>query len=916
MRRAELTIPAAALLVLAPLLSAFGQPAGGALEVRFRDFIPPSLRVWTRDGKATFTLSEGATERLRHWETLDVLSEGRYLRLELDERELVVGVDLLDPDEVSAPFEPAGEPVASPMQRTVSAQVMALARELVRGDPILVDGRRFVFDSLGGMNLFTRRPGEAPLVIHDLREVRRLERAAASAGTSGPAPEAPEAFKPGDTVEIIDQLGERFVGIVIFADARVVELETHPEGQQIELPREGLQIRATEIEEVPPPGQGSGSDTAAPEGPPPAPDKVTELHGQPQPDGDANVYRVFGRVAHSEQERLLLKVMLTVTARSQQVIRDFRRVRPGRLAPPALEEELLERYPAPSPEGVEHFGVAYYPLEIAGGLVFVKLETLDDVQTIELGPIFPGLPTQFEATTALLNPTIHIEVSYREEDFVPFSDARATAALVSAYANAKGQMAELMRRRALSGMAVSRDPDLVSFLFWSHYLEDGDPEQLATTVASFGEVAEAWLYELLSTKGWEGAIEVLTPEGKLLRTPQNPDLALASLLELMGALGSERALTHALQALRTSTSPEVRAAARALFVELRAPPVAWLISQLRPNTPVVRDLLMEIEERRQGQIIPLYERVEDPEPIDPAQLTGLTAGEVVGRYLDRLAVLMQDRKYQYSMNPVLQRAFSSSNRVQSALEQLARLRRQAASGLISLAHAPPPDQDHRHWSAEQLSKALIYDPESASARLALAPLVREVLSEFQQAAALRLGPGEDWARLRAVQEGEVFVFAEDAPAVPEWIAVHTDSGVSYVSESAARKGRSRVLAVRGRRPAEEQLRILQQAVSLDTASAATHEERVVALMTQLGSEAAALGEWSRALEQFAQAAARQPAPELVLYVVTAYLHVHPWVPASGLVLVFVFLLALLVKRPKQADDEAAGGASAVAAPAA
>ncbi|MFC1707067.1 hypothetical protein ACFL59_09645, partial [Planctomycetota bacterium] len=793
------------------------------------------------------------------------------------------------------------------------------AETLGKGDRVEVqrEGNSYTFLEYrrGDLKLETIVHGKKVTVFQPARDLiyfKTIKKRRTAEGTDGDG-DTGEEFRFSKWYEIIDAGGNVYTGYVIGKDSESVTLSLTGGLGDKEIERSRIRksrpLTGDELQEIASRAkrvkEAQGEDEGEEEPEIEFVEKVHKERGEFKLDPITKISTLKITVGHDEAEQLLRGAELRLVLRGQMAADRNVKVE-GRFSSPDKEKEVLAYYHSKRKKiPKEHFthpvdGLKYCRIKIDDQYHLVELESNPlEQREIQLAVIFPGRPAYVSLTTRIVNPAVEVmEVLYDpEKDFVPYDDPRAVTALIEAYSAADRSTSEdLVWDAAVRGMERCGDERLIPFLFWEHYMGTrAQPSTIEKALADFGGAAETWLVGRLSDEGWAKPVMVPTLEGvDEPRIPRNPNLALASSLRILRAMGTTNtdAFLHAIAHVR-SKDEEVETAAIALFVDRPDPPLSKLIQYLSRELAEAKDVILELEGKKPGTLQRIYHdilKIKDAGFVQEAMT--LQRKERDKAFLKRISDYA--KKNRYNLVDELVDGADSSSTIQAFLGDLDTLQARAAAGMVAQAAGKPPRQaDHRHWRTALLRKALLLDPNSEQAKVALAGLIVEVIEELKSGAWLRQGPGEDWGTIERLSGDTIYLMTAEGGKNAHWIPVKHADGVSYVHRSCVKVGKRSVLAVSNTRRPEHVLSVINQAIALDPERGATLEADRTALEAIIAAEASEAGQWFHALRTYQDAVNHRPTMRLRLGLLSSYLHNKPWVPATGLALFFVFMAALL-----------------------
>jgi tetratricopeptide (TPR) repeat protein len=898
-----------------------------AFQARFERFdagkgllhvtIPPS-------DKSAFRVTGEVAARLAFEFEKQLIEAGDYIEAVADGDNVVANYRVLSPQEIlvkvksrsSGPDMVAGG---------VSMEKFNWAQGLERGQKVRVNDKNYVFNSfdLRSKMLVLNRPGQAGGVVLPLAKVVKHETI---------APDAEEATGkelelPGfGAIEVKLKAGDEMRGTVTDLDRQVKTFEV----QFLDKTRKTIALKDVEgwkkiqAEDLIP--EVTQVETPEPEIETPEPitdeeDSILKaVLTEPRLDTTRNETLLSGYLQHKEQGKLLLAATVRFYAYPQVFVdQEAEKKYLGWMARPEFEQRVIEKHRGRRlpEEGILDKGQRYMPYYPGGDLD--KLLLLDpgtrvDEQHLPVEVIFPNTMHRIEFVTEVFNPRVEVKPEYDPSGLISFDDPAATYPLMRAYGTdlaAAGALSReqkrdrsMLRETALQAMAQSGDGVLLPFLFWRYYLEDGDPEQLATAIARFDTKAREYLHALLIDEQWKTGIRVPDVDGSWkVHTPRIADDAIASALELVNRTGPTQTSLRA--GIRYVESPyeRLRKAARALFLD-NPDSVTWLV-QAMVTTPAARKILLEIGETDPQILAGIYQNVVKPQNLAFLEAVALKgAEEQASDYLGRIYAYVRDNPN--DLVPQLFEANAAAERVLSVLSHRRVLQEEAAIGIVNRPRSKPPaDRDAREHRVALLRHAIDLAPDSDAAKQELGVVLREIVGELRKGPSLRAGPGVEWSPIQPIRRGDVFKPTESRRIVNGWIPVLDASDqLAYVHGSLGRVGSRSVIVLENQRSPEDMLDILREALELDTVRRDAYETELAALQRVRGLEAAKAGRWDQAVKAFGESYALRPNGPVGLSLLGAYLHEHPWVPASILLLLFVLLVTFLV-RPQKAKAAAA-----------
>lgn len=870
---------AAALLaaILLALATAYADGSGGAAyrEGQLDGHTAGAITFVNGD---SFSLTDEAEKKLSTLLEHEIVRKGSTLGLFFDATGKVKDLK---------PIEDHGERPLPVRADPGKAKFEELVLLLKPGDIVLVDGNQkyaFNFYRNGQLVLdvlpLTGKKASSIFNLSRLRSLVKLEGEAVRDPThEQPVPRAnlPDP-KPGEFVKI-----DGVVGYVLFKDETKIGLAT-TEGLR-EIPRAGI-VNIERIELPIGPAPKPEPLVAGTEG-----DRVTiELDGG-KLDFHAKTWTFRGSARHGIAGKILIGARLELEARGD-----------GRLLTPQEEKKIVTAMGSELPAGISGFftfeGVTYYLLRNPPGpeLVIAMISDLPQRDSIPVEPIFAGVPESFEWPCRMLNPQdIHYQLVYEQKNVVASSDRRAQAAIVKAYEG--GNQAH--RDAALAAIASSQQPGFLPFLLYQLYIEQGAGEPIRRAFAVSGKVGEDWLLQLFKEKTTDAALgELAVPTGsdrvEKKRIGEPPRLV-ARAIELLSSVitdrSSDRGFGLALPYTRDHNE-ELRAAARALFIDHTERSIPFMLRRLR-SEPEVVSILVEIDERKPGTLRDLCARHVKPDPEFERSLEGLEPADMRRKLVERLRRELSDVD---SVDSDIVQARESIARVKALRVELTGLREDTRKAYVSAWLRAGAEAD-RNRRAELLRTAILLDPKEELPRHELARIFEDAARETLQGANIRAGPGVTFAQLRALAVGDVLTRAPETEATraaaPEWIAVrHMDSRVGYVAPDLVRDQGDTVVVDKTARSRAVPSWLLLKARDLDPAAAREIDRSIAEVSAFQAEEAARGGDWEHAYKLYLDAFGRAP-ERYRLAVLGAYLRASPLVLGLAGIFAVMFVVSLV-----------------------
>lgn len=874
-------------------------PAGAVatLDVFFESYRAGGCTVFFKDRAGS--LSNAVIASARCADVLDVLDKvaqpGDLIRLYLDEDGQVVDVTV-KPKIEGGPIGP-GDPADAVRRRRLEE-----LSKLEPGARVRVDGVEYDVKEIRGFEIVVEPEDGGDPVAIDVISAKSFE--VLDAASSGPADPAFE-LKTGKLVEIE---GRR--GFVTAFDAKTVTIRPF-EGGELRSFRRPVHIEPIPMPDVvfdPPPG---GAGPAPIPGTPERPVVVKVEPGSLDPI--RNQWTFAASATHSVPDSLLIEAWLDIEWPNAR----------GIMVDPETERRILrDKKKEIDLKGVTTFRwerETYYARKVGGEyIIAIKQEVGVPTQRQHFKAIFPGLPEAVPWDTNLYEPQ-QVEVKLRGADpqnFISFKDRRAIGALIQAYDDPNRSQA--VRLAALNAMGVNGSRDLLPFLLYHLYFDpEGMAPHLKRAILQFGKAADEYLVDFIKNDGHQKPFRV--PGVIAKDAVSEPNVVLALAIDLLASRGppadaKDAAVANAavLQYV-VSADDRLRYFAQQYFIKNSTATLFFLANKVASGgsnlvlAGAARDMLVQIDVEQPNTLIKLLKEIGRGSASETewmSRIGGLSEEEQRTQIVDRIRQLMTDA-HQFELDPGAYALKIAYERIKEHRAALVDLRREVAEVHVGQTmFPPPPGQDRRRWQMQLLRQGLVLDPTNATARRALAWLLRQIAEELQQGIGLRAGPADEYRLIRLGRPDERLPADTERRPQGDWRPVKLpETGIAWIHRAGVQEGPGAyvVLATPVREPVECML-LYDQAKALEPSLAADIDlaiARNLIVRAQAHSEGGAHDE---ALDLYRRAAGLgDQTAEARLYVMTV--RANPVLAGMAILLAIAIPGSLvMLRRVRQVDD--------------